>query len=87
MKAKCPHCGGSGAAKEKPNVFEPYCYISKEADALTAYFSDPADYSQRLNDHITLYRSLETNVIVGCRIDGISSLGEMPAVDVESMKQ
>ena len=62
--------------KENPPAkqFVPYCYLSKEADALTAYFEGDADYSQRLNSHITLYRSLETDEIVGCRVKGISSL-------------
>lgn len=56
--------------------FRPYCVISREADALTAYFKGDADYSQRLTDHVTLYRSLETNEIVGCRIKGISGIVE-----------
>jgi hypothetical protein len=62
--------------KENPPAkqFVPYCYLSQQADALTAYFEGDADYSERLNDHITLYRSLETNEIVGCRVKGISSL-------------
>ena len=55
-------------------AFKPYCYISKESDALTAYFSDDADYSKRLNDHVTLHLSLTTSEIVGCRIKGISGL-------------
>ena len=62
--------------KENPPAqrFTPYCYLSVDADALTAYFEGDADYSERLNDHITLYRSLETKEIVGCRVKGISSL-------------
>lgn len=56
--------------------FVPYCYISKEADALTVYFEGDADYSKRLNDHVTLYLSLETNEIVGCRVKGISGILE-----------
>ena len=54
--------------------FVPYCHLSKEADALTVYFEGDADYSKRLSDHVTLYLSLETNEIVGCRIKGISGL-------------
>ena len=53
-------------------AFRPYCITSDEADALTAYFKEDADYSERLTDHVTLYRSIETNEIVGCRIKGIS---------------
>jgi hypothetical protein len=48
--------------------------MNKEADALTAYFEGDADYSKRLNDHVTLYLSLETNEIVGCRIKGIAGI-------------
>ena len=64
--------------RENPpaETFKPYCYISEEADALTVYFSDAADYSKRLNDHVTLYLSLTTGDIVGCRIKGISGLLE-----------
>ena len=57
-------------------AFRPYVLISPEADALTAYFKPDADYSQRLTDHVTLYRSLATNEIVGCRIKGIRAILE-----------
>ncbi len=56
--------------------FVPYCHLSKEADTLTVYFEGDADYSKRLCDHVTLYLSLETDEIVGCRIKGISGLLE-----------
>ncbi len=56
--------------------FVPYCYMSKQADTLTVYFEGDADYSKRLCDHVTLYLSLETDEIVGCRIKGISGLLE-----------
>ena len=59
--------------------FVPYCYVSKQADALTVYFEGDADYSKRLNDHVTLYLSMENNEIVGCRIKGISGiLADLP---------
>src|SRR5260221_13328038 len=62
--------------KENPpaNQFVPYCYLSKEADALTAFFEGDADYSERLNSHITVYRSLATREIIGCRVKGISNI-------------
>lgn len=56
--------------------FVPYCYLSRDADALTVYFEADPDYSERLNDHVTLYRSLETKEIIGCRIKGISGILE-----------
>lgn len=62
--------------KENPSAqkFIPYCYLSEDADALTFYFEGDPDFSERLNDHITLYRSMETNEIVGCRVKGVSSI-------------
>ena len=56
------------------NKFVPYCYVSEQADALTVYFEGDADYSVRLNDHITLYRSLATKEVVGCRVKGIAGI-------------
>ena len=56
--------------------FVPYCFISKEADALTVYFEGDPDYSERLDEHVTLFRSLETNELVGCRIKGIAGILE-----------
>lgn len=56
--------------------FRPYLAISHEADTLTAYFKPDADYSKRLTDHVTLYRSLDSHEIVGCRIKGISGILE-----------
>jgi len=54
--------------------FVPYTFLSKEADALTVYFEGDPDYSKRLNDHVTLFLSLDTHEIVGCRIKGISEI-------------
>lgn len=64
--------------KENPPAkqFVPYCHLSKAADTLTVYFEGDADYSKRLSDHVTLYLSLETDEIVGCRIKGISGILE-----------
>lgn len=58
------------------NKFSPYRELNLEADALTVYFKPDPDYSKRLNDHITLYLSIETNQIVGCRIKGIAGILE-----------
>lgn len=57
-------------------AFQPYVVISHEADALTFYFRPDADYSERLTDHVTLYRSLESQELVGCRIKGITGILE-----------
>ncbi len=64
--------------KDNPpaNKFVPYCYLSEQADELTVYFEGDADYSKRLNDHITLYLSLESDEVVGCRVKGVSGIIE-----------
>lgn len=61
------------------NKFQPYVEISKESDALTVYFRSDADYSKRLTDHVTLFLSIDSDEIVGCRIKGIGGiLEDMP---------
>lgn len=62
--------------RENPpaNKFTPYCHLNKTSDTLTVYFEGDADYSERLSDHVTLYRSLETKEVVGCRIKGVADL-------------
>lgn len=54
--------------------FVPYCYVNRDSDTLTVYFEGDPDYSERLSDHVTLYRSIANNEVVGCRIKGISSM-------------
>lgn len=62
--------------KDNPpaSKFVPYCYVSEAADALTVYFEGDPDYSDKLTDHLTVYRSLETKEIVGCRVKGIAGI-------------
>jgi hypothetical protein len=57
----------------------PYCHLDEKADALMVHFRNEPDYSKRLNDHVTLYLSLENDQIVGCRIKNISDiLADLP---------
>ena len=59
--------------------FVPYCTLSEKSDTLTVYFEADADYSERLSDHVTLYRSLESGKVVGCRIKGVAAiLADLP---------
>lgn len=58
------------------SVFTPYCHFSKDSDTLTMYFKDDADYSIRISDRITLYKSLDSCEVIGCRIKGISRIME-----------
>jgi hypothetical protein len=48
--------------------------LSNAADAVNVYFSNERDYSQRLTDRVTVFRSIETDEIVGCRIKGVAEI-------------
>lgn len=51
--------------------FTPHIFGSREADCVTVIFKGDPDYSTRLSEHLTIYRSLLTDEIVGCRLKGI----------------
>jgi hypothetical protein len=57
-----------------PSRFRPFVECSPEADAINVYIKPDADYSERLGEHVTLFRSLEDKTLVGCRIKGISGI-------------
>jgi NTP pyrophosphatase (non-canonical NTP hydrolase) len=58
-------------ADYRQGTFKPYCHKSEASGAMTIYFSGDADYSERLTDEVTLYRSIKTNEIVGCRVPAL----------------
>jgi hypothetical protein len=58
------------------NRFKPYVEFSPQADAINVYFKPDPDYSERLNENVTLFRSLSDKSLVGCRIKGISGILE-----------
>ncbi|MFO7906507.1 MAG: hypothetical protein R6U98_27870 [Pirellulaceae bacterium] len=66
----------AGILEDCQPEFTPYHKLDRAADALTVYFKDDPDYSKRLTDHVTLYLSIETDKVVGCRIKGISGILE-----------
>ncbi len=59
---------------EPVGEFRPYVEVSREADAINVYFSADADFSERMSEHVTLFRSIDTNEVVGCRIKGITGI-------------
>ena len=65
--------------------FKPYLTESTNGDAITLRFKGVPDYSERLNDFVTLYLSREDDTIVGCRIKCIREvLQELPqTIDVK----
>lgn len=64
--------------KANPPAAEFTPYIFESNGAISAVFAPDPDYSEVLSDQITLYRSLETKQIVGCRLTGFRSLVETP---------
>lgn len=57
-------------------TFQPCAHYDQDADAITFFFSNEAEYRQRLNSRVTIYLSDETNELVGCRIKGVRSVLE-----------
>ena len=58
--------------------FTPYWRFAN--GSLTVYFEGESDYSAPLADGITVYRALDDNRVVGCRIDGIRENGTIAGV-------
>ncbi len=56
------------------SAFRPYVDYNRASDAANFYFKPDADYSERLTDHVTLFRSIATKELVGCRIKGIAGI-------------
>jgi hypothetical protein len=55
----------------KPQGFEPRPHYSVEGDSLTFFFKNESYHGERIDDFLTVYRSLETNGLVGCQIKGL----------------
>ena len=60
-----------GYADTEPEEFSPYWMRHEQSGDLTVYFSGEPDYLEQLTDEITVYRSLKTNEIIGCRINDV----------------
>jgi hypothetical protein len=51
--------------------FEPSPMYTPEGDSLMFYMKDEESYRERIDDLLTVYRSVETNEIIGCQIKGV----------------
>jgi hypothetical protein len=56
--------------------FHPHPFYSKEGDFLTYYFRGDEAYADRVDDILTVYRSMESNELVGFKIKGVRHLME-----------
>ena len=59
-------------------------YVAR-GDYLTVFFNDEAYFSERIDDLLTIYRSVETKSLIGCKIKGVSILVQNVAsmIDIE----
>lgn len=57
-----------------PSNFIPYAYYNHENDDIVAYFYDENHFAIPLNENITLFKNLDNDRIVGCRIYSIKNM-------------
>jgi hypothetical protein len=55
----------------EPKGFEPRPYFGPEEDSLTFYFDNTESYGKRVDDLLTLFLSVKSDQLVGCRVKGI----------------
>jgi hypothetical protein len=55
----------------KPSGFTPKPHYSAEGDSLTFYFKSEESYGERVDDFLTVYKSMNTGELVGCQVKGV----------------
>lgn len=58
----------------EPDGFTPRPLYSREGDTLTYFFRNDEAYSERVDDLLTIYKSIESQELVGCKIKGVRRL-------------
>jgi hypothetical protein len=56
--------------------FEPHPYYSSDGDFLTFYFRDADHFAERVDELLTVYLSMDTSELVGCKIKGVRRILE-----------
>jgi hypothetical protein len=51
--------------------FKPVPHYSPEGDSLTFYFRDDESFAERIDDFLTVYKSIDSNELVGCQVKGL----------------
>jgi hypothetical protein len=59
---------------EPVEVFEPFAFYNSDGDCVEFYAKGEMYYGDRIDDDVTLYRSEETDEIIGAVIKNIKSL-------------
>lgn len=56
---------------KRPGKFEARPLYVPEGDCLTFYFKDDEAYAERVDELLTVYRSMKSDELVGCQIKGV----------------
>ena len=56
---------------KRPGRFQPRAHYVAEGDTLIFYFKDDESYAERVDELLTVYRSLQTREMVGCQIKSV----------------
>jgi hypothetical protein len=59
------------STRAKAGAFQPHPLYTPEGDSLTFYLKDEDSYGERIDELLTVYKSCETDEIVGCQIKGV----------------
>jgi len=51
--------------------FEPRPFYSPDGDFLTFYFREDDHYAERVDELLTVYLSMDTQELVGCKVKGV----------------
>ena len=58
-------------SETETKAFAPSPLYTPEGDSLMFYMKDEESYRERIDELLTVYRSIETNEIIGCQIKGV----------------
>jgi len=69
----------------EPHAFSPASHYSPHGDFLKVLVKPDVAFSDRIDDTLTVYRSIDSLEVVGCKIKGVSLLAENvhTLIDVE----
>jgi hypothetical protein len=55
----------------KPKQFRAEPFYCAESDSLTFYLKDERYYGERIDDFLTVYRSMSDHGLIGCQVKGL----------------
>jgi hypothetical protein len=58
----------------KPTAFRPEPHYSEDGDCASFYFQDKDSYADRVDNFLTIFRSTDTDEMIGFEIKGVSQI-------------